>query len=182
MRFLIRDTIEAWNSRAKTFDQLPEGLSGRNLVLSGRVIANSDSPREHVNIDLVELVERLATCRSGATNFKLNASAFMVQVVGVTPEIIENGLKLARITNWWDAVAADKDLQRQLNCTRTSDATKKAEARLKELSRWRNNWAHGGDDEVSLTLAEVKEAVEFVSLFCRALDRVVAKQVAAKQL
>jgi hypothetical protein len=160
----------------------PEGLGGRNLVLSGRVIANSDSPREHVNIDLDKLVESLATCRSGATKFRLNASAFMIQVVGVTPEVIENGLKLTRITNWWDAVAADKDLQRQLNCARTSDATKKAEARLKELSRWRNSWAHGGDDEVSLTLAELKDAVEFVALFSRALDHVVAKKVAAKKL
>jgi len=106
----------------------------------------------------------------------------MFQVVGVSPEVIESGLKLVRITNWWHAVASDKDLQRHLHCTRTSDAVKKAEAKLKELSRWRNNWAHGGDDEVSLTITELMEAVEFVGLFSKALDRAVTKQIQTRQL
>jgi hypothetical protein len=177
VRLLIRDAIDAWVQKAKTFDQLPDGLGGRNLVLSGRVIANSDSPREHLDIDLENIVDSLVTCRTGSTTFRLNSLAFMLQVTGVTPEIIENGLKLARITNWWDVVGADRPLQRNLNCTRTSDATKKAAARLKELSRWRNNWAHGGDEEVSLTAPELLEAADFLSLFSNALDVTVAKRI-----
>jgi hypothetical protein len=182
LRSLMRETVEAWVKKAKTFDQLPEGLGERNLILSGRFIANSDFPREHLSIDLVALVDNLATCRTGSNDFKLNSSAFMTLITGVTPDVIENSLKAARITNWWNAVGADRALQTQLNSTRTSDTTKKAATRLKELSRWRNNWAHGGDDEVSLTNVELTGALEFLSVFSKALDVTVAKQIHANKL
>lgn len=180
LRYLIRDTVEDWAKKANTFEALPDGLGGRNLVLSGKAIAYSDSPREHLSIDLVELVDNLATCRQGSKAFKLNSFAFMTQITGVTPEIIEKALGLVQVTHWWSGVGADKALQTQLTCTRTPDTTKKAIERLKELSRWRNNWAHGGDDEVTLTGVEVMDALEFLSAFSKALDTAVAKQVKAK--
>jgi hypothetical protein len=177
LRLLVRETVEEWAKRASRFDELPEGLAERHLVLSGRVLAASDSPREHFDLDLVLIVDNLATCRGAATTYTLNSSVFMALVTGTTPDVIDSSLKAARITNWWNAVGADKTLQTQLNVTRTSDATKMAATRLKELSRWRNNWAHGGDDEISLTVAEVRSAAEFLSAFGKALDSAVSKQI-----
>jgi hypothetical protein len=177
LRFLVRETVEAWVKKAAGFDHLPEGLAQRHLVLSGRVLASSDSPREHIDIDLVTLIDNLATCRGGATTYTLNSSVFMALVTGVTPDVIESSLKTARITSWWDAVGSNRALQMQLNATRTSDATKMAASRLKELSRWRNNWAHGGDDEVSLTVAELRGALEFLSAFGKALDIAISRQL-----
>jgi hypothetical protein len=177
LRLLVRETVEEWAKRASRFDQLPEGLAERHVVLSGRILASSDSPREHLDLDLMSIIDNLATCRGSSTSYALNSSVFMALVTGTTPDVIESSLKSARITSWWNAVGADEAVQTQLNVTRTSDATKIAAKRLKELSRWRNNWAHGGDDEVSLTAAEVRSALEFLSAFGKALDNAVSKQI-----
>jgi hypothetical protein len=179
LRLLMRDAVEGWAKRAKTFDQLPDGLGDRNLVLSGRLIGNSDSPRDHLSVDLFTLVDNLPTCRNGSVAFRLNPIVFMDLINGITPDVIERGLKAIRINNWQNVIGADKNLQVQLACNRTSDATKQMAARLKELSRWRNNWAHGGDNEVSLTITEVKGALEFLSAFSKALDLTVTKQIHA---
>ena len=177
LRLLMRDAVEGWAKRAKTFDQLPDGLGDRNLVLSGRVIGNSDSPRDYFNVDLVALVDNLITCRNGTTTFRLNPIVFMDLINGITHDIIEKGLKAIKIHNWQNAIGADKALQAQLNCIRTCDATKQMVARLKELSRWRNNWAHGGDNEPSLRSTEIRSAVDFLSAFSNALDLIVMKQI-----
>jgi hypothetical protein len=174
LRSMIGETVENWAKKAETFDKLPEGLGERNLVLSGRFLASSDAPRDHLTVDLVTLVNNLASCRAGALDYRLNPGVFSAQISGVTPEAIESGLKAVRILNWWNAVGANTSLQSQLGSRRTVDASKQAQARLKELSRWRNNWAHGGDDEVTLTNAEVQSALEFLSAFSKALDAAVA--------
>jgi hypothetical protein len=182
LRLLMRDAVEGWSKRAKTFDQLPDGLGGRNLVLSGRLIGNSDSPRDHLSLDLFTLVDNLPTCRNGSATYKLNPIVFMDLINGITSEVIERALKAIRINNWQNMVGADKNLQVQLACNRTSDATKQMGARLKELSRWRNNWAHGGDNEVSLTSTEVRGALQFLSAFSKALDLTVTKQINSSKI
>lgn len=182
LRLLMRDAVEGWSTRAKTFDQLPDGLGDRNLVLSGRLIGNSDSPRDHLNFDLFMLVDNLPTCRNGSAVFRLNPIVFMDLINGITHDVIERGLKATRINNWQNAIGADKALQAQLDCTRTSDTTKKMAARLKELSRWRNNWAHGGDNEPSLKITEIRSALDFLRAFSTALDKIVTKQIQTTKL
>ena len=51
--------------------------------------------------------------------------------------------------------------------------------RLKKLSRWRNNWAHGGDEEVSLTFRELREQLEFLAVFGKVLDATVSSKISA---
>ena len=182
LRLLIRDAIEEWSKKATNFERLPSGLASRNLVLSGRVISNSDLPREHIKVDLTDIVDNLLTCRRGSTVFKLNSLAFMTQVTGVTPEIIRNALKLVQVENWIDAVGDDAPLKTHLDCKRTADATKKIETKLKDLSRWRNNWAHGGDDEIALTCDDLLQSLRFLKLFGSALDRTVFKRIQAADL
>jgi hypothetical protein len=179
LRLLMRDAVEGWAKKAKTFDQLPEGMGDRNLVLSGRLIGNSDSPRDHLYVDLVALVDNLPTCRNGSATYRLNPIVFMDLINGITIDIIEKGLKAIRVNNWQNAIGADKALQAQLNCARTTDATKQMASRLKELSRWRNNWAHGGDNEPSLKNTQIRDTIDFLAAFSKALDLTVMKQIHA---
>ena len=39
-----------------------------------------------------------------------------------------------------------------------------------ELSRWRNQLAHGGDAEISISETQLGEAIEFIGAFSVALD------------
>lgn len=182
LRKLMMETVESWAKKANGFDHLPEGLADRNLVLSGRFIASSDSPRDHLSIDLVALIDNLVTCRKGSTTFKLNSSVFMDLIYGVTPEVIEKSLGTIQILNWMNKVGADRALQSHLGLARVPDATKEIKVRLKKLSRWRNNWAHGGEDEISLTFREVREEGDFLLAFSKALDSAVAKHIQAARL
>jgi RiboL-PSP-HEPN len=182
LRMLMQETVESWAKKAGHFDNLPEGLADRNLVMSGRFIGNSDSPRDYMALDMDALVDNLVTCRAGKAEFKLNSGVFMDLIYGVTSEVIEKSLRTVRINNWINVVGADRTLQTILDVDRVPDATKAVTTRLKKLSRWRNNWAHGGDDEVSLTFTEVNEELEFVVAFSSALDSAVTKQIQTARL
>jgi hypothetical protein len=179
LRMLMREAVESWEKRASSFDDLPDGLGERNLILSGRVIGSSDSPRDHITINLQSIIDNLATCRAGSTSFRLNSAVFMEIIYGVTSDVIEKSLHAVRIKNWPNAVGADRGLQQRLGQTRVPDTTKEMNARLKRLSRRRNNWAHGGDDEVSLTFPELRDELEFVLALGRAIDSVATKQFGA---
>ncbi len=182
LRMLMQETVDSWAKKAQYFDNLPEGLAERNLVLSGRFIGNSDSPRDYMTLDINTLVDNLVTCRKGRSEFRLNSGVFMDLIYGVTSEVIEKSLNTTRINNWMNVVGADRPLQARLGVDRVSDATKAVTARLKKLSRWRNNWAHGGDDEVSLTIREVNEELEFVLAFSKALDSAITKLIQRARL
>jgi hypothetical protein len=182
LRMTLRDAIEAWSKKAKLFSQLPDGIGERNLVLTGRLLSSIDAPRDYLKIDVISLIDNLMTCREGASGYQLNSSAFMDLISGITPEVVEKGLKAVRIPGWQNAVAADRKLQAILGQTRTVDAAKEMMLRLKKLSRWRNNWAHGGDEEVSLTFRELGEQIEFLVAFAKAMDAVVSSQIQSAQL
>jgi len=176
LRMMLRDAIEAWSKKAKTFSELPNGIGDRNLVLTGRLLSSVDTPRDHLKIDVISLIDNLVTCRDGAGSYQLNPLAFMDLISGITHEAVDRGLQAVRILQWENAVAADRKLQEILGQTRTVDTAKEMKLRLKKLSRWRNNWAHGGDEEVSLTIRELREQLEFLIAFARAMDAVVSKQ------
>lgn len=182
LRMTLRDAIEAWSLKAKKFSELPDGIGDRNLVLTGRLLSNIDAPRDHLRIDVISLIDNLVTCRDGGGSYQLNSLAFMDLISGITPEVVEKGLGAVRIPGWDKAVAADGKLQAILGQTRTVDAAKEMRLRLKNLSRWRNNWAHGGDEEVSLTFRELREQLEFLTIFAKALDAVVSRHIQSAQL
>ncbi len=182
LRMTLRDAIEAWSKKAKSFTELPEGLAERNLVLTARLLSSVDTPRDHLKIDVISLIDNLVTCRDGGGSYKLNPSAFMDLISGITPEVVEKGLKAVRVPQWDNAVAADGKLQSILGQTRTVDTAKEMMLRLKKLSRWRNNWAHGGDEEVSLTFRELSEQLEFLITFAKAMDAVVDSKIQSARL
>lgn len=136
-----------------------------------------EAPRDHLTVDIESLISNLASCKRGSGSFRLNAQAFSATITGASPSIIEKALGNVDISDWWDAVGGNAALARLLQ-TRGARATgDRAHERLKELWRWRNHLAHGGDEEVALTESQLREAIDFVDCFSAALDATVKKRL-----
>jgi hypothetical protein len=177
LRNLVMHSVEQRGSRAHTFDELPETLSHRNLVLTGRILASLDSPSDRAAPDIDIMIANLATCKRGSNAFRLNTQAFSAAVTGASPAVIEKMMEYVDISRCWDAVGGNAALAEHLG-TKGSRATGgRARERLKELWRWRNHLAHGGDEETAITESQLREAVNFVVSLCSALDGVVAKEL-----
>jgi hypothetical protein len=182
LRALIEECVSAWAIKAGSSERVPATLANRNIVLTGRLLASSDQPRDHLKLDVPTLIKNLASCSGSRRDFVLNREAFSTLIIGITPETVEASLKAVKVGDCWDAICADPDLKRSLQKTRTVDAAKATKLRLKELSRWRNNWAHGGDEEISLTDQELLDACDFATYFVKALDTVVTTRIRMAQL
>jgi hypothetical protein len=177
VRMLVIQAVEKQAELAKTYDEVPPTLANRNLVLTGRVLANIDAPREHITIDIESMISNLASCKRGNSAFRLNVQAFSTTVTGVSPGVVEEALKAAGVPEWWDGVGGSAKLAGLLGTRGPRDTGNRARERLKELCRWRNHLAHGGDEEVALSEAQLLEAIDFVVLFSDALNRSVQKHL-----
>ena len=111
IRQLVEDAVNTAATNAKTYERLSETISQRNMVLTGRVLASSDTPRDHLSFDYEQLIENLASCRAGRTEFRLNGSAFAAVVTNASPTVVERALKSVDIENWLDAVGRDATLE-----------------------------------------------------------------------
>jgi hypothetical protein len=181
LRMLVIYAVDHHVKHFKKFDDLPQKLNSQNQLLTARmIISTNDSPRDHIVVNTDSLIENLASCKRGNTAFQLNSIAFSVAVTGVTPSIIEKALANVRVEQWWDHVGTSVKLAKLLGTKGTRDTGTRAQDRLKELSRWRNNLAHGGDEQIALTDAGLTEAIDFVSAFCEALDGAVTSQLNKK--
>jgi len=182
LRAFVQEAVIAWSGKAGTFDKLPTSLAERNIALTGKLLAAIENPRDYLNVDPMALVQHLSSCVPGKAGYRLSYEAFAVLVVGTTPDALEAIFRAVKIEEWWDSVAADQVLKTLLSSAKTSDAAKKAKLRLKELSKWRNNWAHGGDEEVTLNYDQLNGACDFVSAFSKSLDTQVKKRISAASL
>lgn len=179
LRLLIVQSVEQHASGAPTYDELSESLSQRNIVLTGRVLATIDVPRDHLALDVESLISNLATCKRGSGSFRLNAQAFSATVTGASPAILERTLQYVDVSGCWDGVGANASLAKLLQTKGTRATGDRARERLRELWRWRNHLAHGGDEEIALTELQLREAIDFVHAFGTALDVAVRKSVDA---
>ena len=177
LRLLIVQSVERRASGASTFDELSETLSKRNLILTGRVLAAIDAPRDHLTLDIEALISNLASCKRGSGSFRLNTQAFSATVTGASPAVIEKALQYVDVSDWWDGVGANAALAKHLQTKGARATGDRAHERLKELWRWRNHLAHGGDEEIALTESQIREAIDFVDSFSAALDKVVEKRL-----
>jgi hypothetical protein len=148
----------------------------RNLILTGRILANIENPRDHLTFNIEGLIVNLATCKSGNSSFSLNPQAFSATVSGVNPTAIDKALENIEVTECWDSVGSDSKLEQMLGTKGTRATGVQAGERLKELSRWRNHLAHGGD-EIVVSEAQLRDAIEFVALFSATLDAAVKKHL-----
>jgi hypothetical protein len=177
LRKLIMHCVDHRVAKAGSYNNLSATLIKRNLVLTGRVLAALDSPRDHMTMDVQALVANLAQCTPGSSTLRLNASAFSATVTGVNPSVIEKALEGVDVTEWWDAVGSSAPLAQLLGTKGARATGDRAKERLTEISRWRNNLAHGGDDEIALSEAQLNDAINFISRFSAALDSAVTKRL-----
>ncbi|MGA8342635.1 MAG: hypothetical protein WB781_11930, partial [Candidatus Sulfotelmatobacter sp.] len=64
LRLLIVEGVEYRASSAKTFDDLSKKLVNRNLILTGRILANLENPRDYLSFSIEALVANLASCKA----------------------------------------------------------------------------------------------------------------------
>jgi hypothetical protein len=103
----------------------------------------------------------------------LNVSAFSATLASVSPAAIERALENVDVSNWWDKIGASPKIVALLG-TKGNHATGiRAKERLKELTRWRNHVAHGGEGQIVISDSQLGDAVDFVAAFGKALDAVV---------
>ncbi len=128
-------------------------------------------------MDVEVLIANLASCKRGSGCFRLNAQAFAATVAGVGPAAIERALESIDVTRWWDGVGGSAALARLLGTKGARATGDQARERLKELWRWRNHLAHGGDEEIALSESRLIEAIDFVECFGDALAGTVGKHL-----
>jgi hypothetical protein len=177
LRMLIIQSVEQRVAAAQTYDELPDILSRRNLVLTGRVLAALDAPRDHLTVDIESLISNLASCKRGSGSFRLNVQAFSATVTGASPGVVEKALESVDVVDWWDGVGGNTALAKMLGTKGPRATGNRAYERLKELWRWRNHLAHCGDEEIALSEAQLHDAIDFVTCFSAALDSTVKKHL-----
>lgn len=178
IRQLVAWAVDERASAVPKYDDLADSLAMRNLVLTGKMLSTLDSPLDHLVIDLDLLIGNLASCRRGNTGaVQLNAPAFSAAVSGVSPANIEKGLEYVDVKNWWDTVGAIAPLVAVLGTKGARETGSRARQFLKELSRQRNQLAHGGDGSVSISESQLRDAINFIAAFSKALNGVVVDKV-----
>jgi RiboL-PSP-HEPN len=173
LEYALRRLVE----RAAVYDGLAVAICNTNIRLTGKLLASLDEPRDHLAFDIERLIENLATCRAGRSDYRLNPVAFTAPIAGSGPLAIERALATVGVANWWDAIGGYQPLTAALR-TRGARATgARAKEKLRELWRWRNQIAHGGDQEIALSEAQLQEAIGFVRRFVAALDEVISARI-----
>jgi hypothetical protein len=176
LRLLIVEGVEYRSSAAKKFDDLPQKLVNRNLILTGRILANLENPRDYLSFNIEALILNLASCKAGSNSFRLNPQAFSATVMGVNPAAIDRALESIEVNECWDTIGGDLKLETLLGTKGARATGLQSAERLKELSRWRNHLAHGGD-EIAITESQLRDAIAFVWAFTASLDVAVKKQL-----
>jgi RiboL-PSP-HEPN len=176
LRQLVEYVIEERASMAVKYEDLAPNLANRNLVLTGRLLSGLEV-RDHITIDVDLLIENLASCRRGSNKFRLNPQAFCAGITGVSPANIEKALENVAVNGWWDAVGNHNALSKVLGTKGARATGDRAHERLKELSRWRNHLAHGGDGGIAVSETQLLDAIAFVDTFGAALDVAVRNQL-----
>jgi len=173
MRSTIAHIVDEKAANAASYDSVAGTLGYRNLVLTGRLLSTLDTPRDYLTFDVEQLVENLASCKRGSGRFKLNAIAFSSALAGVNPSVLEKAFDNLDISGWWDRIGAEAKVMALLGTKGARATGDRAKERLKELARWRNHLAHGGDGEIVISESQITDAIEFVGVFSTAFDAVV---------
>jgi RiboL-PSP-HEPN len=161
------------SEKARNYDELAETIGSRNQILTGRLLASQDNPRDHLTFDVEEVIANLASCKKGSAEFRLNPLAFSATLVGVAPLAVERAFENVGVKEWWDKLGADPKMIALLGTKGAHATGKQSKERLKELSRWRNHLAHGGDGEIVISESQLADSISFIASFSAALEKVV---------
>jgi hypothetical protein len=174
VRKLIGQAVASKSKAAPSYESIRDSLGKRNIALTSRLLAGIDSPSDHLSVDFTELIRNLASCTNDDGAFLLNADAFSATVSVPTPRVLDKTFSQIGV-NDWKACGGDDELKAALGTTKPKDTAKKAESRLTELCRWRNQLAHGGDAEPAISETHLRDALGFVAAFAASLDRLVMR-------
>jgi hypothetical protein len=173
LRNTIAMIVDRKSEKAGSYDEVAETIGSRNQVLTGRLLASQDNPRDYLTFDVEEVIANLASCKKGSAKFRLNPLAFSATLVGVTPQAVEKAFENLGIKEWWDKLGADPRIIALLGTKGAHATGKQSKERLKDLSRWRNHLAHGGDGEMIISESQLSDSINFIAAFSAALENVV---------
>jgi hypothetical protein len=177
LRGLYEHVLDRQRQRSTRFEDLPLVVANSNTRYSGRILASIDEPRDHVAVDVEQLVDNLATCRTGRADFRINSAAFAATIMNTAPATITRLLESAGSDPWWDIVGRDAALATLLS-TRGSRATgARAQDRLKDLCKRRNHIAHGSETSSTPSRSELEDALTFVRILMTSLDSAIVSKV-----
>lgn len=170
VRRLIHDAISAYNLNAKGFDSLPATIQVQNVLRTGRALAKSSQPLDHVSINYQVFVERLATCKAGAEKFTLNPEVFSYFISSITPGHLEEILGWIDTAVNWDDFGKVGEFEAIFG-THGAKATGKAvAAQLSAFTKLRNTIAHVGTGGVVVTDNDVEGFIRFFRILAVCLE------------
>lgn len=173
-RFVRRACSEVVQMRAAaatTPGTLPESLRRRNLILSARLISSLDNPREHISFDPRIMIENLAACESDSVPYRLNEVAFSSFLQSPTPEALGRLFDGIGVKDLFERLGGSTALQTLLTVRGPRATSVRIQERLGEILRWRNNMAHAGDDERSISLLDLEGVISFIRTLTREVDQ-----------
>lgn len=170
VRTLIVWAVEHRNAAAGKYEDLSPTIANRNRILTGRVLASAEVP-DHLVFDIPALIENLATCKAGGSgSFRLNAGVFSAGIAGCSPKHLDKALEYVDINDCWDSIGKDTKLSTILGTKGARPTGTGAKDKLKELSRLRNQLAHGGDGAPLISETDLRDAITFIGAFSKALE------------
>lgn len=177
-RLLVDDAAKRTAARCKKYSDIKEHVRNRHTVLTGKLLGSIEEPRDYQPVDVRQLAENLASCLSESPSFRINTSAFAAAVYNGSPRAIEKALTNLDIDNWWDAIGGTPKLQKLLGTKGARDTGKAAGKRLDEICKSRNQIAHAGDGDITVSESDLREAIAFVRALAEALSGVLDARLA----
>ena len=177
LRKVSSEIVEAKAASASTLGALPPDFKLRHLVLSARLLGSMDQPKDYISFNPQIVIERLAACERDALPYQLNTVSFSASLQSPTVEAIERLLATLGIKDIFESIGRSTTLQRLLEKHGTRATGNRVQERLGEIVRWRNNFAHGGDDERTVSLDEFDAVVKFLRAVAIEIDETVDKSI-----
>lgn len=165
-------SLQEQSKRAKTFEELPEGLRINNLVFSGRALAASGDKISGKKIDFEEISRKLGTCISSNEDFELNVDCFTLFIGNCTSYRVSELMRSVSVKgNIWDNLGRQKDLQDHLRSKATRETAKLARDKLDEYIETRNGIVHRGEYFKTITENQMIDNSDFFIALTKTLAK-----------
>jgi len=177
IRNACSEFVDARAALASAARNLPADLRQRNLILSARLLSTLDQPRDHIKFNPAAIIERLAACEKNSIPYLLNSVSFSSFVQSPTVEAVEKTFANVGLKDLFERLGRSTTLQQLLETKATRATSLRVQERLEEIVRWRNNFAHGGDDERTVTIDKFDSLVKFFRAVASGMDQAVTERL-----
>ena len=170
IRKLCSEIVDAKAQAASDSGNLPTDFKFRHMILSARLLSSLDHPKDYISFNPQIVVERMARCERDSLPYELNAVSFSSSMQSPTVESIEKLLATVGLPAVFETLGRSTSLQTILSTRGTRATSSRVQERLAEVVRWRNNLAHGGDDERTITVEELDAVVALLRTLGMEID------------